>query len=76
MKLGPSDQIHIKSWIGGQLEPVGPGPYRIELFATKIQKSKHRPSSLALRHELSNVIPFIPIPINRCENMLACVRFN
>ena len=39
----------------------------------KIQIPKHRPSSLKHRHKLSNVIPFIPTPINRCENMLANV---
>ena len=37
MKLGLSDQIHANSWTGGQLEPVGLGPYRIELFATKFK---------------------------------------
>ena len=42
----------------------------------KIQIPKHRPSSLKHRHKLSNVIPFIPTPINRCENMLACARLN
>ena len=63
MKLGLSDQIHTNSWTGSQPEPVEPGPYRIELFATKFKNPKHRPSPLALRHELSIVIPFTPTSI-------------